>query len=82
MKIEFWLPSGGNGMPATMHSNKIHTSVKEWCNQQHIDFEYVFTERKGYKYFVKFPNTEDYLIFKLTYTEHPFKFNYDDEVKL
>lgn len=77
MKVEFWLPTGGGGMPATMHGNKIYTAVTEWAEQHDVDTKYCMMGREGFKYFVKFPHPEDYLVFKMTFTKFPFKFNYD-----
>ena len=37
MKILFRLPTGGNGLPASMHKNKVALSVKTWAKDHNVD---------------------------------------------
>jgi hypothetical protein len=62
---KFRLPTGGNGLPAMLHKNKIAKSINEWAKPKHINIEY---ETEGYTLNVRFGNQEDLMMFKLSYT--------------
>lgn len=73
MKILFRLPRGGNGLPATMHKNKIALSIREWAKQHNVDDELIKFDTRGYDFTVWLPHPEDVAVLKLTYTDYPFK---------
>ncbi len=61
---KFRLPTGGAGLPAMMHRNKIAKSVREWAEPKDIKVEF---ETEGYTLNVRFESKEDLMMFKLSY---------------
>jgi len=62
---KFRLPTGGAGLPASMHKNKIAKSVREWADTKDITVEF---ETEGYTLNVRFSSEEDLMMFKLSYS--------------
>jgi hypothetical protein len=61
---KFRLPTGGAGLPASMHKNKIAKSVREWAEPKDIEVEF---ETEGYTLNVRFESKDDLMMFKLSY---------------
>jgi hypothetical protein len=62
--IKFRLPTGGAGLPAQMHKNKIAKSVRAWAEPRDIPIEF---ESEGYTLNVYFDTEQDIAQFMLSY---------------
>lgn len=62
--MKFRLPTGGAGLPAMMHKNKIARSVKEWADPRNINVSF---ETKGYTFNVYFDTMDDIAQFMISY---------------
>jgi len=62
---KFRLPTGGNGLHAMLHKNKIARSINEWAKTKDINVVY---DTEGYTFNVRFETQEDLIMFKLSYT--------------
>ena len=62
--VKFKLPTGGAGLPAMMHKNKIARSVKQWAKPRNVNVSF---ETEGYTFNVYFDTIEDIAQFLLSY---------------
>lgn len=63
--LKFRLPTGGAGLPATMHKNKIAKCVKSYTEPNSINVEF---ETEGYTLNVYFESNTDLAQFLLLYS--------------
>ena len=35
--VEFWIPSGGGGIPAQMKSGQVRRHMREWCKRYNVE---------------------------------------------
>ena len=62
--IKFRLPTGGGGLPANMHKNKIANSVRSWAQPRNIPVSF---ETEGYTFNVYFETEAEIAQFMLSY---------------
>lgn len=65
MILQFPLPRGGVGIPATMYKNKLALQLRHWCLKNGTNYEHI--ESKDYIWTVSLAEEQDYAKFLLTF---------------
>lgn len=54
--VEFWIPSGGGGIPAQMKSGQVRRHMREWCERYNVEPVDVIKSKGALTYY--FLNTD------------------------